>query len=141
MKLITKSIILAASLISMGALTACQSTTAATEKSSEHRMMGKHHDGEYRGHHHGKRDHMKRMNPEKMTPEQRAKWDQRQAERKARFDQIQKACEGKTAGQTVQLTVGDKTINGSCEMKFKPSKMERPAPVAQPAVATVQATS
>lgn len=141
MKLFTKSIILVASLVSMGALTACQSTTAATEKSPEKRMMDKHHGGEYRGHHHGKRDHMKRMNPEKMTAEQRAKWDQRQVERKARFEQIQKACEGKTTGQTVQLKIGEKTIDGSCEMKFKPTKMERTAvPATAPTTAPVKAS-
>lgn len=138
MKLSIKSIILAVSLISMGTLTACQSTTAATEKSPEKRMMGKHHGGEYRGHH-GKRDHLKRMNPEKMTAEQRAKWDQRQAEHKVRFEQIKKACDGKTTGQTVQLKMGEKTINGACEMTFKPTKMERPATIATPA--TVKAAS
>ena len=121
MKMMTKNLILAASLISMSILTACQSTTAATEKPSEHRMMGKHHGGDQRGHRH----HMKRMTPENMTTEQRARWEQHQAERQAHFEQMQKACEGKSSGQPVQMKMGEKTIEGSCEMRFQPNKAQR----------------
>ncbi len=40
----------------------------------------------------------------------KAAWEQHRAERKARFEQIQKACEGKAVGQTVNVQVGDKTL-------------------------------
>ena len=59
---------------------------------------------------------------------------QRRAERQAQFEQIQQACVGKTVGQAIQVKVGDKTIDGTCQIRFKPNKMDDrmapPAPTA-----------
>src|SRR5690606_41416899 len=38
--------------------------------------------------------------------------------------QMQRACEGKTIGSTVQLKAGDKTIEGQCNIFFKADRKE-----------------
>lgn len=109
-----------ATVISMGSLAACQSTMPPQDPNAPKMMdgpAGKHWMKHY-----------------KLTPEQRADMQQRRAERKAEFEQIQKACTGQAVGQTIQVKMGDKTIDGTCELRFKPSKMnDRMAPPPAPA--------
>lgn len=114
--------ILAATLVCAGSLAACQSTP--TPKEPPNPMM----DGS------PNKPFMKRHH---FTPEQRAEMQQRRAEREAQFAQIQQACTGKTIGQSVQVTLKDKTIDGTCELHFKPNPsnerlMAPPAPATTP---------
>lgn len=105
----TKIALVSASVLSIGALTACQSTNTVKDKDSDHaRMM---HDR------HQKHDH-------KMTPEQHEQFQQARAERKQVFEQIQKACDSKAVGQSVKIKAGDKTIDGTCSMRFKADRQE-----------------
>jgi len=122
MKSLIKAGLLGTALTAVIGLTACQSSTAPQDK-PHHPMM--HKDGD-RGH------HMKRHH-RNMTPEQRAEWDKRRAERQMHYQQLQQACAGKPAGQTVQLKMADKTIEGTCEMRFKPKRTATVAP--QPSTA------
>ena len=109
MNSMTKMALVGASVLSIGALTACQSTHTVKDKDGHHaRMM---HDR------HQKHDH-------KMTPEQREQFQQARAERKQVFEQIQKACDAKAAGTAVQIKAGEKTINGTCVMQFNPDRGE-----------------
>lgn len=104
MNSMTKIALVGASVISIGALTACQSTNTVKDKDGHHpRMM---HD------HHQKHDH-------KMTPEQREQFQQARAERQQMMKSIQTACDGKTVGSAVQIKAGNKTIDGTCTMTFK----------------------
>ncbi|MCU4358334.1 hypothetical protein [Acinetobacter ursingii] len=114
MKKFSKIAIVTATLVTMGSLAACQSTNAPQEPPSHH-MMGDGPQGKHAMKHH------------KLTPEQRA-------ERQAQFEQIQQACVGKVAGQAIQVKMGDKTIDGTCQLHFKPNKMDnRMMPPAPPA--------
>ncbi|WP_130804433.1 hypothetical protein [Acinetobacter ihumii] len=116
MNKISKVAMLTATIITMGSLAACQSTSAPEPRQDRAMMQG---------------DHGKHFKRHKLTPEQRAEMQQHRAERKAQFEQIQKACVGKTVGQAIQVKVGDKTIDGTCEVRFKPNKMnDRVAPPA-----------
>lgn len=90
-------------ILSLGALTACQSGHSVKENDPA-RMMHDHHSQHER----------------KMTAEQREQFKQAHHERKQVFEQIQKACDGKAAGTTVQIQAGDKTLDGTCSMTFKP---------------------
>lgn len=111
MKQIAKIAMLCTSLVAMGGLVACQSTSSTNQK-SEHRMMkhGEHHNAE-RGY----------FGKKRMTEEERAQHEQR----RAAFDaQVKQACAGKE-GQTVKLTIDNKTVEGTCEVKFKPVKPEK----------------
>ena len=78
MKMTAKIALFSAAIVTMGSLAACQSTTQPPKP--EHGMMQ---DGPRDGHHH-------RMKHREFTPEQKAAWEQHRAERKARFEQIQK---------------------------------------------------
>ncbi|TXJ06123.1 MAG: hypothetical protein E6Q25_10040 [Acinetobacter sp.] len=64
----------------------------------------------------------------KLTPEQRAEFqkkaEQRRTERQARFEMLQKACEGK-AGQTINVKLNDKTVEGQCEVHFRPTRDDK----------------
>ena len=53
-----------------------------------------------------------------LTPEQQAKMQQRQAQRKAEWQQVQQACKGKTVGQAIQVKIGERLIDGKCEIRF-----------------------
>ncbi|MDR2251062.1 hypothetical protein [Acinetobacter sp.] len=121
MKMTAKIALFSAAIVTMGSLAACQSTPQMSN--SDHHMMQ---DGPQDGHH--------RMKHREFTPEQKAAWEQHRAERKARFEQIQKACEGKANGQTINVQVGDKTLEGTCNLRFEPKRpqppMAAPAPVA-----------
>lgn len=99
---LTKKIVLATcGVLSVGALTACQSTPEPQDQ--PHRMM----DGR-----HG----------ERLSPEQRAEREQMRAEHKEMFKQMKQACDGKTAGQTVQIKAGTQTIDGQCNIVFQPDQ-------------------
>lgn len=92
------------SILSLGALTACQSSHSV--KDNDHaRMMKDHHPQHER----------------KMTAEQREQFKQSRHERKQVFEQIQKACDSKAAGTAVQIQAGEKTLDGTCTMTFKPA--------------------
>ncbi|PWB14273.1 hypothetical protein DCO44_10220 [Acinetobacter sp. AM] len=99
---LTKKIVLATcGVLSVAALTACQSHPEPQEQS--HRMMdGRHAD--------------------RMTPEQRAEHKQMRAQHKEMFKQMKQACEGKTAGQTAQVKAGTQTIDGQCQVVFQPDQ-------------------
>lgn len=105
MQMMTKIALVSASVLSMGVLSACQSTNTAKENESSHSMK-KHH-----------AEHQM-----KMTPEQREQRQQMHAERKKIYAQIKQACEHKSAGQSVQIKAGEKTIAGTCAMTFKPDQ-------------------
>lgn len=98
----TKMAFIGASVLSMGVLTACQSTTAPKDVEHGH-MMKQHH-----GHH-----------AHKMTPEQREQMQKMRAERQQVMQQMRQACDGKAVGSAVQVKAGDKTIDGTCTMAFK----------------------
>lgn len=102
MNTMTKLALVGASIVSIGALTACQSTDSA--KGNHHPRMMKDHSS--------KHEH-------KLTTEQREQFRQARGERKQVFEQIKKACDGKAAGQIVQIKAGDKTLDGTCAMTFK----------------------
>ena len=96
MKSMTKVALITASVLSVGALTACQSTSSTKEQS---RMM------------HGEYKH-------RMSPEQREKMQQMRAQHQEFRDQAQNACDGKAVGQAVQIKAGEKTIDGTCNTVF-----------------------
>ncbi|WP_374664646.1 hypothetical protein [Acinetobacter sp.] len=98
----TKIALVGASILSAGALTACQSTAAP--KDADHGQMMKQHHGDQE---------------RKMTPEQREQMKQMRAERHAMMKQMQQACDGKAVGTAMQVKAGDKTIDGTCLMTFK----------------------
>lgn len=126
MKALIKIGLLTASLTAFAGLTACQSTSATQEQPNRPMM---HKDGHKSG-------HMKR-HQRNLIPEQRAEWDKRRTERQMRHQQIQQACAGKTAGQAIQIKMNDKTLEGTCEMRFMPKRPVRPANLAtQPAAAS-----
>lgn len=92
----TKVALVTASVLSVGALTACQSTSSTQEQS---RMM------------HGEYKH-------RMSPEQREQMQQMRAQHRDIRNQAQKACDGKAVGQTVQIKAGEKTVDGTCNTIF-----------------------
>ena len=99
----TKIALVGASILSVGALTACQSTTN-TQDQKHSRMMKEHNDKHDR----------------KMSQEQREAFKQSRAEHREVMQKIHKACDNKAVGSTVQITAGDKTIDGTCVSHFKP---------------------
>ena len=107
MKQMTKMALIGASVLSMGTLTACQSTTAP--KDNDHGRMMKQH--------HGDQDR-------RMSPEQREHFKQMRAEQRQVFADMQKACNGKTTGSTVQVKAGEKNIDGTCTMVFKADRQD-----------------
>ncbi len=104
MNAMSKIAIFTTGLISMGALTACQTTTAPQAKDS-HPLKAHH-----------KQD--------RMTPEQRELYKQKRTERQHMFEQVKKACDGKAVGNTVQIKSGENVIKGSCEIHFKADRKD-----------------
>lgn len=100
MKTLSKITIITATVLSAGALTACQTTTSPQQVKGPHQFDG------HRSHH-----HQSKMNREqfKKHHEQRQQFAQ----------QLQKACDGKVEGQTTQITWGKKSIAGTCTLNFK----------------------
>ncbi len=105
----TKIALVSASLLSMGALTACQSPRAVQDKDGDHpRMMRDHHPKHERN----------------MTPEQREQWQQARGERQQMMKSMKTACDGKAAGSAVQIKAGEKTLAGTCMAYFTPDRAE-----------------
>lgn len=128
-----KIAIFGANLFAVTALTACQSPHA-TQESAPYRMhtMQQPMDMMSDDQHRYRMAHMQegRMAAgQELTPEQRAAWEKHRAEHRAHFEQVRKACEGKTAGQSVQVKLGETMIQGTCELRFQPSA---PAMMQQP---------
>lgn len=103
MKAITKLAIVTTGVLSLGALTACQTTTAPQQKDPR----------SFKGH-----------EQKRMSPEQRELRNQHHAERKQLFEQVQKACDGKTVGAAVQVKVGERVIDGTCNINFKADRKD-----------------
>jgi DNA polymerase II large subunit len=99
MNLMKKMVFATCGVLSVTALTACQSTPAPQEH-PHHAMDGRHAD--------------------RLSPEQRAERDQMRAEHKVMLKQMRQACDGKTVGQTVQVKAGTQTMDGQCHMVFQP---------------------
>lgn len=85
----------------------------------EHRARSEHREGQ----------HMSRADRQEfkqMTEEQRAQakqqFDQKRVQRKAEWQALQKACDGQTAGKTIQAKMGDQLVNGQCLVKFQPNE-------------------
>lgn len=102
----TKIALAAAGVLSMGALTACQSANTPKDIDHPQKMHGQKHD-------------------RNISPEQREEMKQMRAERQEVMKQIQQACDGKAAGAAVQVKAGDKTIDGTCTMVFRADKQAR----------------
>lgn len=107
MNKITKIALATASILSVGALTACQSTSAPKDMDHAKRM--------HAGHHQKDRH---------MTAEQREKFKEMRAERKQVMQDIKKACDGKAVGTAVQIKAGEQTLDGTCAISFKPNRDE-----------------
>ena len=91
MNALSKITIATAALLSMGALTACQSTANRPDQPT-------------RGSHH-----------HPLT-------DQEKEQRRANFEQMKQACNGKSVGDSAQVTLSNgKTITGQCELGFRPT--------------------
>ncbi|WP_216937258.1 MULTISPECIES: hypothetical protein [unclassified Acinetobacter] len=101
MQTMTKIALISASVLSMGALTACQSTSNVSSNDQPHMMK----------HHEGKKHH--------LSPEQREQFKAKRAERMQFAKQLQQACDNKAVGSAIQVKAGDKTIDGTCQMVFK----------------------
>ena len=100
MNTLSKIALITASVLSAGALTACQTTTAPEQVKGPHQFDG------HRAEHHKSKMHREQF---KKHHEQRQQFAQ----------QLQKACDGKAIGQSTQVTFGEKTINGTCSIHFK----------------------
>lgn len=130
----TKTTLLFGTLLTaMLGLTACQATVPS--KSDEHRMHQHH--GQYRMQHDGKQrdERYKDKQRPQLTPEQQAAWQAKREQRQQQQQQlhqerqeqralIEKACEGKKVGQTVKVQWKQRSIQGTCEMRFNPDKAQ-----------------
>ena len=106
MNKMTKIALATASVLSVGALTACQSTQAPKDMEQSQHMHG----------HYQKDRH--------MTPEQREQFEKMRTERKQVMQDIKKACDGKAVGSAVQVKAGEQTLEGTCAISFKPNRAE-----------------
>ena len=125
-------------LVSIVGLAACQSQPKPADRSDHHpdrkEMRGddmRHHNKDHHkgfDHKHGKdgRDHDGRRFDKRiaLTAEQKAAMQTRRAERHATMQALQKACEGKV-GQTISVKVGEKDFDGTCQVRFKPTRMDK----------------
>ncbi|ANF83069.1 hypothetical protein A3K93_02045 [Acinetobacter sp. NCu2D-2] len=117
MKAMTKIALVSASVLSMGALTACQSTSNVS--STDQSPMMKHH-GKHK--HHAKKH---------LTPEQRQQFEAAREQRAELFKQMKTACENKAVGSAITIKSGDKTLAGTCAIHFKPDAKDLKAFKAQ----------
>lgn len=101
---LTKVSIAVASLFALGTLTACQSTTAPKDSDRTQKM-------------HGQSDR-------KASPEQRKQMKKMHAEQREGMKKMKAACEGKAAGTTAQVNMGEKTIDGTCNLVFKADRKD-----------------
>lgn len=105
MKAMTKIAVLSASVLSMGALTACQSSNSV--QSPEQARMMKHHAE--------KHDQKER----RLSPEQRQQFEAARQQRAEFNKQIRQACDNKAVGSSVEVKAGDKAISGTCNIYFQ----------------------
>lgn len=103
MKAMTKIAIVATGILSLGTLTACQTTTAPQQKDPR----------SFKGNDH-----------KRMSPEQRAAFKEHHAERKQAFQQMKTACDGKAVGTPIQIKAGERVIDGTCNIHFKADRKE-----------------
>ena len=106
MNKMTKIALATASVLSVGALTACQSTQAPKDMEQSQHM-----------HSHYQKDRH-------MTPEHREQFEKMRTERKQVMQDIKKACDGKAVGSAVQVKAGEQTLEGTCAISFKPNRDE-----------------
>lgn len=111
MNAFAKVLLVSATLLSMGTLTACQSMTQPHDPAMQAGPQDPHH-----RHHRGPR-----MSEQEM------------AKHKAEFEQFKQACSNQAVGAKVQVKLEDKTIAGTCELHFKPDQdKDRPLPPPPP---------
>lgn len=108
-------------LVSIVGLAACQSQPKPTDHPDRKEMPGDHKHRFDKGH---KKDGHRFDKRKAMTEEQKAAMQTRRAERQATMQALQKACEGKV-GQTISVKVGEKTFDGTCQVHFKPTRMDK----------------
>lgn len=119
----TKIVLMTSLLGSVLGLAACQSTPQ-----SQHTGEGRH--GKYAMPRDGERGYGQRP---QLTPEQRAEWqakreqriaqqDKIRDEREAQRAKIQTACQGKRIGDRVNIQWNNRTIEGTCEVRFSPDQ-------------------
>ena len=118
-----KTLLLGTLMMTMFGLTACQSTAPNTYAD---------------GHRHGKHpiqrdgDRGFKQRPQ-LTPEQRAEWqakreqreeqrEQMREEHEARRAKIATVCQGKRIGDRVNIQWNNRTIEGTCEVRFTPDQ-------------------
>ncbi|ENV46899.1 hypothetical protein P255_02925 [Acinetobacter brisouii CIP 110357] len=99
MKRFAKVALVSVTLLSMGTLTACQSMM------QHHDPAGMQAGSEEPHHHHHWQHHMS---------------EQEMAKHQAALEQFKQACNNQTVGAKVQVKLEDKTITGTCELRFKP---------------------
>ena len=108
-------------LVSIVGLAACQSQPKPADRADRKEMRGDHKHRFDKGH---KKDGHRFDKHKAMTEEQKAAMQTRRAERHATMQALQKACEGKV-GQTISVKVGEKTFDGTCQVRFKPTRMDK----------------
>ena len=108
-------------LVSIVGLAACQSQPKPTDHPDRKEMPGDHKQHFVKGH---KKDGHRFDKRKAMTEEQKAAMQTRRAERQATMQALQKACEGKV-GQTISIKVGEKTFDGTCQVRFKPTRTDK----------------
>lgn len=99
MNTISKIALISTGLISMSALTACQ-TTQAPQQNTKHAQFDK------------------KKHKERLSPEQREQFKQARQERKEIHQQLRQVCDGKAAGTTVQIKTASQTTDGTCQVRF-----------------------
>lgn len=143
MKNLIKASLLSVGILSVMGLTACQSNPQQAQAKQQMQNKGERqfHKDERRheharGHHHQQR-HFGGRGDDRRTPltaEQRAEFEKKRTERLAQHQAqraaIAKACEGK-AGQNITVKIGEKSIEGSCQVQFRPTRPERLTPKVQ----------
>ena len=108
-------------LVSIVGLAACQSQPKPADRADRKEMRGDHKHRFDKGH---KKDGHRFDKRKALTAEQKAEMQTRRAERHATMQALQKACEGKV-GQTISVKVGEKTFDGTCQVRFKPTRMDK----------------
>ncbi|KAA8731653.1 hypothetical protein F4V57_12070 [Acinetobacter qingfengensis] len=113
-----KTSMMTLALASVVGLTACQSNTAPHNDRPDHLPKSAHNDKQRPPLPHSGKPF------DKMTDQEKAAFQQRMQEHQAKREALDKACEGKV-GQTISVKVGDKTLEGKCEVNFKPNRPEK----------------
>lgn len=110
MKTMTKIAVLSASVLSLGALTACQSSNNV--QSAEQTRMMKHHADKYE------------QKERRLSPEQRQQFEAARQQRAEFHKQIRQACDNKAVGSNVEIKAGDKTLTGTCNIYFQADRKQ-----------------